>query len=255
MTTIMNIAWFTTLEAARGRLAWLVGGVVVAGCAIAVFAGEVAIAETHAVRSGLLGAWLRLSLVFTIALFVVTSVVGELHDKGVELFLSMAVSRSAYLAGKLAGFAGVAGVAALACGLVLGWFAPLPQAAIWSASLGLELLLVVSMSLLCAFSFSRITTAFCAVIGFYVLARMMAAMQLMVHAPVANSASVTHELVRALVETLAFALPDLDRFTESEWLIHGAGTIADLGFAATQTIIYVTLLCAAALFDLYRKAV
>ena len=37
-------------------------------------------------------------------------------------------------------------------------------------------------------------------------------------------------------------------------LIHGAGTIADLGFAAMQTAIYLALLCAAALFDLYRKA-
>ena len=47
---------------------------------------------------------------------------------------------------------------------------------------------------------------------------------------------------------------DLDRFTESEWLIHGAGTLADLGFAAAQASVYTALLGAAAMFDLHRRA-
>ena len=60
--------------------------------------------------------------------------------------------------------------------------------------------------------------------------------------------------IRAFVDALAYLLPDLDRFTESEWLIHGAGTIADLGFAAGQAAVYTALLGAAATFDLYRRA-
>ena len=92
------------------------------------------------------------------------------------------------------------------------------------------------------------------VIGFYVLSRAMAALQLMAHEPLVGSASAAHRFIRAFVDALSSMLPELDRFTESEWLIHSAGTLADLGFAAMQTVIYVTLLCAAALFDLYRKA-
>ena len=254
MSAVLAIARFTALEAARGRLAWLVAGFLIAGCALAMFAGEVAITETRGVRAGLLGAWLRSCAVFTIGAFVVTSAVRELHDKGLDLMLSMPVPRGTYCAGKLAGFAGVCALLAAACGLALAWFAPPVQVAIWTASLGHELLVVAAMSLLCVFTFSQVTGALSAVIGFYVLSRAMAALQLMAHEPLAAPASTAYRFIGAFVDALAFVLPDLDRFTRSDWLIHGAGTLADLGFVATQAAIYVALLCAAALFDLYRKA-
>ena len=254
MTAVFTIARFTALEAARGRLAWLVAGFTLAGCVLATFAGEIAITETREVRGGLLAAWLRACAVFTVSAFVTASAVRELHDKGLDLILSMPVRRGTYYAGKLAGFAGVSALSAAACGLALVWFAPPAQAALWAASLGLELLIVTAMSLLCVLTFPQIAWALGTVIGFYVLSRAMAALQLMAHDPLADPASVVQQLIRALVDTLAFVLPDLDRFTESEWLIDGAGTVADLGFAAMQAVIYVALLCAAALFDLYRKA-
>ena len=254
MTAVFTIARFTALEAARGRLAWLVAGFTLAGCVLATFAGEIAITETREVQGGLLAAWLRACAVFTVSAFVTASAVRELHDKGLDLILSMPVRRGTYYAGKLAGFAGVSALSAAACGLTLVWFAPPAQVALWAASLGLELLIVTAMSLLCVLTFPQIAWALGTVIGFYVLSRAMAALQLMAHDPLADPASAAQQLIRALVDTLAFVLPDLDRFTESEWLIDGAGTVADLGFAAMQAVIYVALLCAAALFDLYRKA-
>ena len=254
MSAVFAIARLTVLEAARGRLAWLVAGYMVAGCVLAVFAGEVAITETRGFRSGLLGAWLRSCAVFSITAFVITNAVREFHDKGLDLMLSMAMPRAAYYTGKLAGFAGVSALSATACALALVWFAPPAQAALWAASLGLELLIVTAMSLLCVFTFSQVPWAMSTVIGFYVLSRAMAALQLMAHEPLVGSASAAHRFIRAFVDALSSMLPELDRFTESEWLIHSTGTLADLGFAAMQTVIYVALLCAAALFDLYRKA-
>jgi len=254
VTAVLTIARFTALEAVRGRLARLVAGFTIMGCVLAVFAGEVAITETQGVRSGLLGAWLRSCAVLTVGACVVSSAVRESHDRGLDLLLSMPMPRAAYLAGKLVGFAGVSLLTAGVCGPAVAWFAPLPQAALWAASLGLELIIVTAASLLCVFTFSQVTWALGTVIGFYVLSRSMAALQLMAREPLVDSASTALQLVRVLVDALAFVLPDLDRFTTSEWLIHGAGTIADLGFIAMQTVIYVILLCAAASFDLYRKA-
>ena len=254
MTAVLTIARFTALEAVRGRLAWLIAGFMIAGCALAVFAGEIAITETQGFRSGLLGAWLRSCAVFTVSVFVIASAVRESHDKGIELMLSMPVPRATYYAGKLAGFAGVSVLSATACALALVWCAPPLQVALWAASLSCELLIVTALSLLCVFTFSQVTGALSAVIGFYVLSRAMAALQLIAHEPLAAPAFASQQFIGAFVDALAFVLPDLDRFTESDWLIHGAGTIADLGFVATQAAIYVVLLCAAALFDLYRKA-
>ena len=254
VTAVLAIARFTALEAIRGRLAWLVAGFTIMGCVLAVFAGEVAITETQGVRSGLAGAWLRACAVFTVGVCVVSNAERESHDKGLDLLLSMPLPRAAYLAGKLAGFTGVSILTAGVCGLAVAWFAPLAQAALWAASLGLELLIVTALSLLCVFTFSQVTWALSTVIGFYVLSRSMAALQFMAHEPLVDSAPTVQPFARALVDALAFLLPDLDRFTESEWLIHGAGTMADLGFVTMQTAVYVTLLCAAASFDLYRKA-
>ena len=244
----------TVLEAVRGRFAWLVAGFAAVGCVLAVLAGEVAITGTQGFRSGLLGAWLRWCAVFTASAFAVSSAVGDVHDKGLHLVLSMAVPRWVYCAGKLAGFVAVALFTAIACALALAWCAPLAQTALWAASLGLELLVVSAMSLLSVLTFTHFAWAMGTVLGFYVLSRSMAALQLIAHAPGTEPGSVAWSFIRAFVDALAYLLPDLDRFTESEWLIHGAGTLADLGFAAAQAAVYTALLGAAATFDLYRRA-
>ena len=254
MNTVLVIARFTALEAARSRLAWLVAGATIAGCAFALFAGELAIIEARGFRAGFLGAWLRFCAVLTAAAYVVASMVRELDDNGVELMLSAPTPRGTYYAGKLTGFAGVAVLWTLAGACALVWHAPPVQVGLWVASLGLEVLLVVAMSLACVLSLSGVTPALGAVMGFYVLSRAIAALQLMAHEPLAVHATVSQRFVRGFVDALAFVLPDLDRFTESSWLIHGDGTMADLGFAAAQTAIYLGVLAAVALFDLYRKA-
>lgn len=254
VSAVLAIARMTVLEAARGRFAWLVAGYALAGCVLAAFVAEVAITETESFRSGLLGAWLRWCAVFTVTAFVVSSVSSEIRDKGLDLVLSMAVPRAVYYAGKLAGLAAVAALSAGACALALVWFAPPAQTALWATSLALELLVVTAMALLCVLTFSQIAWAMSTVLGFYVLARSTTALQLMAHEPAAVPASAARSFVRAFVDALAHLLPDLDRFTESEWLIYGDGTAADLEFAAVQTAVYTVLLGAAALFDLYRRA-
>ena len=254
----LTIAWFTALEAGRGRIVWLLAGAALAGSVFALLAGELAITETRGFRAGLLGAWLRSCAVLVAVAFTVASMVREIDDKGIDLVLSMPVPRGAYCAGKLAGLAVVPALSACACALALAWCAPPAQVAIWAASLYLELLIVTAMCVLCAFTFCQITWALATVVGFYVLSRAMAALQLMadarVHEPLAAPASVSGRLVGQLVDAIAFVLPDLDRFTESSWLIHGDGTMADLRFAAMQAAVYTALLGAAALFDLHRKA-
>ena len=254
VNAVLAIARLTVLEAMRGRLAWLVAGFALVGCVLAVLAGEVAITGTQGLRSGLLGAWLRWWAVFTVCTFAVSSAVGDARDKGLDLMLSTSMSRGVYCAGKLAGFGVVALSSATACALALVWFAPLPQTALWAASLALELLVVTAMSLLSVFTFTHVAWAMSTVLAFYVLSRSMAALQLIAHATAAESGSAAWPFVRAFVDALAYLLPDLDRFTESEWLIHGTGTLGDLGFTAAQATAYTALLGAAALFDLYRRA-
>jgi hypothetical protein len=58
--------------------------------------------------------------------------------------------------------------------------------------------------------------------------------------------------MRTGLDLVAVLLPDLDVFTQTGWLVYGGG-MQDLVPIVMQTVIYVGLLSAAALFDLYRK--
>lgn len=247
------IALFTFLEALRNRLVWLVLGFVLVGFGLAEFLGAVAITETRQFQSGFMGALLRASAVFIVSLFVITSMVREFNDKGLELVLSLPIPRSRYFLGKLLGFSALAAVVASISGLCLLLYAPPLQVAIWTLSLSCELLIMTALSLLCLFTFNQVTAALSAVMAFYLLARSMTAIQLMGHFPIVSTDSLAQSVIVGFLDGLAFVLPELDRFTLSEWLIYHTASWSQLVPVLGQTLIYVSLLCAAAMFDLYRK--
>ena len=65
--------------------------------------------------------------------------------------------------------------------------------------------------------------------------------------------ALSSRVIAWLVDGIAFLLPDLYRFTPSEWLAYNTGSVEALAPVLAQTAVYVTLLTGAALFDLYRK--
>ena len=250
---IATIAFYTFLEAMRNRLVWLVVGFVVIGFGLSQFVAEIAIAESAAFQSSFLAAMLRFFAVFTLALFVITSMVRELDDKGLELVLSLPIPRFHYFLGKLLGFSMLAIMTAVLCGLVLLLHAPPHQVALWVFSLSCELLIVTALSLLCLFTLNQVTLALSAVMAFYLLARSIEAMQLMAQNPIIASDSLSQRIIEGFVDGVAFLLPDLARFTSTEWLVYHTGGWQDVAPIAGQSLVYLLLLAGAALFDLYRK--
>lgn len=252
-SALKAIAGVVTLEALRGRMVWLLAAIVLSGLGLAEFTGDVAITESRETVRGLLGAWLRVSAVFVVALFVVTSMVRDWNDKGIELVLALAVPRSVYLFGRLAGYWSVALVAALVCGVVMLLYVSPGQAALWTASLACELILVAALAVLCLLTFSQVTLGMSAVIAFYLLARSIAAIQLIGQNPLLGLESTSQIAINGLLSAIAFLLPDLDRFTRSEWLVYESAAWGDLAVVALQTAVYLLLLCGASMFDLQRK--
>ena len=168
---------------------------------------------------------------------------------------SLPLPRSGYYLGKLAGYALLGLIVALLAGGVLAWYVPPAQAFLWSLSLGCELLIVTALCLLLTLSFAQAAPAFAAMMGFYVLGRSITAMELMAKGPLVDPAAWPQQLAADLVQWIGLLLPDLDRFTRSDWLVYGAGSWLELPALAAQTLLYVSLLAAMALFDLYRKNV
>ncbi|MBI2969381.1 MAG: ABC transporter permease [Gammaproteobacteria bacterium] len=249
---IFTIARYTFLEAVRNRLFGLtiVGLVCLLG--LTEFVGELAITETREVQAALIGAGMRLFAVCTVSLFVITSMVREFNDKGFELILSMPVPRYGYFFGKFIGFLLLSAVIAVAIGALLLIYSPPAAIALWLFSLECELAILISVSLLCLFTFGNVTVAFVLVLAFYLLGRSLYAIQLISASPILESTNFSQEFMNRLLEGIAFVLPGFHDFTRSEWLIYGGGW-SDAGTVAAQTLIYTALLCTAALFDLYRK--
>ena len=246
------IARYTFLEAVRNRLFTLVLVGLVCLLGLTEFIGELAITETWQIQGALTAFSLRLFTITVVGLFVVTSMVREFNDKGFEMLLSLAITRGSYYFGKFAGFALLGVIIVIAAGSILIIYCPLADVLYWSSSLICEVLLIIALSLLCLVTFNSITTAYIAVIAFYLLSRSMYIIQLISASPILESKAFSQVFMNFLLNAIAYILPDLNLFTRSEWLLYGADFTSILP-VLIQTGIYLVLLVAAGLFDLYRK--
>ena len=250
---IATLARFTLLEAARTRLGWLfiVALALVFGAAF--FVQQLAITESARIQIAFSAAETRLVSVFVLSLYILTSLVREFNDKGLELTLSFDLRRADYILGRLLGFILIALAMALLAGLPQIMLAPLPAALQWSCSLALELVIVSALSVFCILTFTQLMPAASFVAGFYLLARAMAAVRLISAHPILEGDSLSNRVMGHLVDALALVLPALDRFTQSAWLVDGAAGWHTVGNCALQALLYTALLVAAAMFDFYRR--
>lgn len=251
--SIFTIAKYTCLEAARNRLLpfLLIGIVIVFG--LGQFVGDIAITETRQIQAGILAFILRFTAVLIVSLFVISSLVREFNDNTVNMIISLPVPRYFYYFGKLAGFAVLALVVAVLMSMPLWLYSSAGQTVLWTISLLCELLIIISVSMLFILTLENIPLAFTAVTAFYLLARSINAILLIGQSPILESTAISQKFMNALVVLISFVLPDLDKFTQTGWLVYSQGTIQNFCFIGIQTLVYMALLSAAALFDLYRK--
>jgi ABC-type transport system involved in multi-copper enzyme maturation permease subunit len=250
---IATIARYTALEALRTRLPVLAAIVIGALLAASFFVREIAVTDSARFQTAFYAAMVRFAMVFVAALHVIASVSREFQDKGLDVVLALDLPRSHYVLGRLAGFLAIALALALAAALPLlgltGWDA----AAQWSASLAAELAVIVALSLFCVLTFNQLMPAASFVLAFYLLARAITAVRLISGNPVAGADALSHEVMTWLVEALALIVPPLDAWTRTAWLVDDAATWSVLGGIAAQGVLFVTILAAAAVFDLSRR--
>jgi ABC-type Na+ efflux pump permease subunit len=237
----------------RNRLLWLSLLVVAISFALVEFIGDLAIAEHRATQVAVLAAFLRLSAVVIITMFVVSSTVRELQDKTLEMILAMPIHRASYYLGKLMGFVQVAVVVAVLFAAMLLIYASPGQVVIWGVSLFLELILVIAMGLVMLFTFKQTPSALTGVFIIYAASRSATSIYLMSKYPVIPHTTIGQKFMDAFVEVLTWLLPDLHRFTQTDWLVYNTGEWSLLVPVATQTLIYLMFLSMIALFDFYRK--
>lgn len=250
---IATIARYTLLEALRTRLPALVLIALLALLGASFFIETLSVTEGARFQAGFYAAGARLASVFIAGIFVLVSVMREFDDKGLDVLLALDLPRSHYILGKLAGFAAIAALIAVAASLPLAWLAS-PQAVLqWALSLGLELAIVVALALFCIVTFNQLAPAASFVLAFYLLARALTAIRLMSAHPLTGADTLSHEVIRYLVEALALVMPALDAWTRTAWLVNEAASWPAILQLAGQSALYVVLLAAATLFDFHRK--
>jgi hypothetical protein len=252
MPPALLLARSTLLEARRSGLPWLALGLLAAALGLAAFLSQVAVTEGRELQAALAAALLRAGAAFLLAAHVAASVVREANDKVLELALALPLSRSQYYIGKLVGYGAIGLAFAAACSLpMLLWAAP-GSAALWSASLAAELLLVCAASLFFAVTLAGVVPALAATAGLYLLARSIAAIQLLARGPLAEE-TWTQSIARGAVDAVALLLPRLEAATRSEWLLYAPPAPGEYAAALGALLLYAGLLCAAGLFDFHRR--
>lgn len=250
---VLTISRFTIIESLRNRLLLLSFLIIGISFALVEFIGDLAITEHRVTQVAILAAFLRMSAVVMVTLFVVPSMVRELQDKTLEMILAMPLRRGSYYIGKLIGFLYIAALVSVIFAALLLLYADPEQLCIWTISLFFELVLVVALSLVMLFSFNQVPSALTGVFIIYGAARIVTSIFLMSKFPIVAHTSVAQQFMDAFIELLTWLLPDLHRFTQTEWLAYNTAEWVMLLPLFGQTMIYLVFLSFIALFDFYRK--
>jgi Cu-processing system permease protein len=250
---LVVLAFGVLREAFKNRLARMLLLLMLTGVGFALFVRQLTIMESVAIETAFIAALYRMGAVFLLAVFIITSQIREMNDKGLDLLLSLPISRSAFFAGKFLGYAACAVMIAVIICLPLFLLAPATQVFAWSISLALELLIITAMSLFFILAFPHSMGSLLSVMGLYLLSRTMASLQLMGATSLVETSGLVRQITNGALNSIALLLPRLDLFTQTSWLVNHSGGMAELPTLAMQTLIYVSLLVGAALFDLYRK--
>jgi ABC-type Na+ efflux pump permease subunit len=249
---IATIARYVLVEARRSSLPWLAAGGMLGVLVLAGFLSKVAITEAASLQTSAGAAFLRACAMFLVAAHVVSSVVREANDKGLELALALPISRPAWYLGKLLGFAAAGAlIAALFALPLLAWSKPVDLAA-WWLTLTIEAALVAAAALFFASALGQTVSAITATAGLYLLARSMTAIQAIAGSPLASD-SAGGQAARWVLDAFALLLPRLDEVARGDWLVYGAPSGAELAAAIAGMVIYLVLLAAAGLFDFSRR--
>ncbi|MBF0214296.1 MAG: ABC transporter permease [Magnetococcales bacterium] len=250
---VLTIAIFTFREALRERLIRAMVGMIGLGWFFSLFLNELLLTDHLSSRAAILAFFFRLGSVFLVAVLVSFAVARDLHNRGLDLMLAMPFPRSVIFLGRLSGYFLAALLLAAVCATALLPLAAPGQVVLWGVVLGCELLIVSVVTMVLTLAIQQAPLTLTLTAGFYLLARSMSALLLIAAQAREQVPHWSNQATEWMLQGIAAALPGLDGFTVTGWLIREDGNWQALGPILGETGIYLLLLTAIGLFDLYRK--
>jgi ABC-type transport system involved in multi-copper enzyme maturation permease subunit len=248
----MILAQYTLLEAIYTRFFFILFIFIAISFGLSVFLEQIVLFEKQLVQVALISAFLRLIAIYLLGLLVISSLTQEFNQQTIYLLMALPITRTTYIIGKLLGFAVIALIVCALFALLLFAYVSDMQLLLWIISLYFELLLIISLAIFFSISLHQTLLALSSLIGFYLLARSIYAIQLIAYEFQSSKEWIEFSLYYT-TQFIALLLPDLSRFTRSEWLVYQTGNWNILLELGAQTAIYLLLVISASLFDFYRK--
>ena len=254
MISLVLVRYVLT-AAVRDKLLMAVVAIIGLGVCLSLVLSSSAVIEQDQFAVVYTASSLRLLGLMGLSLFVVFFVRRSFDARDIEFLLSRPVSRATLISSNACAFS----LLALGAGLLLavivgaiGWHSGQPEGlALWITGVICEYVLIVNVALFFAMVLSSPVTAGMAVMGFYVLARMIGELLGITQSQPYHFMGV--EILNGAMQIVSMIVPRLDLMTQTSWILYGTGGVADYVFLLAQTGAFILLVLVAALIDLARR--
>ena len=250
----MVLLRYILLIALRDRVFHALLILLAAGAFLSIFLAGGAIVEQREMAAAYAGAGSRIMIVLGLILFVSFQTRRAIDGGEIALIASRPLSRVTIVLGYSAGTVVIAAICTIFATVLVAisvhpaW----DGLAAWAITLFAESAIMALVALFFGLSLSSAVSGALASLGFYTLARLSG----LVGALAAESSSGTglDRVLGTTFQVVSIIVPRLDLFCQSGWLVRGWPAAEPwLGWAAVQTLVFIPLVLAAAMFDFSRK--
>ena len=221
---------------------------------VAFFLGSTAVVEEGQTALVYSAGISRIVLVLGLVVFVCFHIRRSFENREIDLMIVHPISRTKFIISYVVGYSIIALFFVLFTALVLYGFARASDAkpdingfAIWTGSVFLEAVIISAMAMTASLILRSTVLSVLLCLGFYVLARMVGFVLIIVTNPGSNGVSY------ASFKQISKFVPRLDFFGKSEWLLYGFKSYDEITTFVIQAAIFITLLLALAVYDFKKK--
>lgn len=248
------IAKYTLIEGYKRSLILLFLVGVVVCFAVAAYTASLALVEKQATLAAFYAAGARMMAALVSGVYLILTETRNLERENALIWLGLPVNRSHYLLQKLLAYTVYIGLVVLVVVIPLFWMGTAPHIVFrWAAGLCLELLVVISLSLLLCCLFRQALVSLFIFVLVYLFAR--SALEFYIHSSnIIESGDSPFELALAwFVKLTTFLVPKLEQFVNAGWILHGKVLNADWSQVWQQAAVFSVLLILIAFERLQKR--
>jgi len=219
---------------------------------LSLFLGSSAITETDLFAMVFCASGLRLVGVMGLSLFVIFYIRRSFDNKDIELLLSRPVSRISFVAAFSCAFSLIGLI--IAAMVIVTVFAAFPNAisdghALWAFSVALEFVMLANVALFFAMVLPNAMIGSLAVMGLYLLSRLMGQILGIVDSGLIEGNMV---YLSYIMQFISIVVPRFDLMGQSSWLVYGREGASFLLLTA-HAVIFISYINIATFIDLIKR--